>query len=108
MMRMIGQKPGKLLDRTSCGASLASEGRDRAEAVTDKAADADATTPDRILEAAYAFWKSKALMTAVELDVFTTLADGPQDIETLVVKLGLDGRGARDFFDALVALGFLH
>src|SRR5262245_31421959 len=108
MMRMTGQNSGKLLDRTLHGASLAGEGRDRAGTMMDKAADPDAVIPDRRLEVSYAFWKSKTLLTAVELDVFTTLGDGPLDIETLVARLGLHGRGAHDFFDALVALGFLH
>jgi len=60
------------------------------------------------LDTGYAFWKSRALFSAVELGVFTTLASGPLDIETLTARLGLHGRGARDFFDALVALNFLH
>jgi SAM-dependent methyltransferase len=64
--------------------------------------------PDRILEVSYAFWQSKALLSAVELDVFTVLAAGPLDLEMLTSRAGIHGRGARDFFDALVALGLLH
>jgi hypothetical protein len=67
-----------------------------------------AVVPDRILEVGYAFWKSKALLSAVELDLFTVLADGPLDLETLVSRIGIHKRSARDFLDALVALGFLH
>lgn len=63
--------------------------------------------PRRILEISYAFWRSKALMSAVELDVFTTLADNPLDLETLTRRTGIHERGAHDFFDALVALGAL-
>jgi hypothetical protein len=65
-------------------------------------------TPDRILDVSYAFWKTKVLLTAVELDVFTVLAEGALDLHTLVARLALHGRGARDFFDALVTLEFLH
>ena len=65
-------------------------------------------TPDRILEVSYAFWKTKVLLSAVELGVFTLLAEGPADLPTLAASLGLHGRGARDFLDALVALDFLH
>jgi SAM-dependent methyltransferase len=65
-------------------------------------------TPNRILDVAYAFWRSKALFSAVELDVFTTLADSPLDLATLASRTGVHQRGARDFFDALVALGLLH
>jgi hypothetical protein len=61
-----------------------------------------------ILELGYAFRGAKALMSAVELSVFTELADGPLDGEALRLRLGLAERGARDFFDALVALGLLH
>jgi hypothetical protein len=64
-------------------------------------------TPSNILEIGLSFRKSKALLSAIELGLFTTLADGRLDAETLVALLGLQGRGARDFFDALVALGLL-
>jgi hypothetical protein len=61
-----------------------------------------------ILELGYAFRGAKALMSAVELGVFTALAEGPLDGEALRRRLGLAERGARDFLDALVALGLLH
>jgi SAM-dependent methyltransferase len=63
--------------------------------------------PERILELSYAFWRSKALLSAVELGVFTTLAGNPLDLATLTRRTGIHERGARDFFDALVALGAL-
>jgi hypothetical protein len=61
-----------------------------------------------ILELGYAFRGAKALMSAVELGVFTALSEGPLDGEALRRRLGLAERGARDFFDALVALGLLR
>jgi O-methyltransferase/methyltransferase family protein len=64
-------------------------------------------SPDYILETAFAFRNSKALLTAVELGLFEALAKGPQNAEALTRQLGLNGRGARDFFDALVALKLL-
>jgi len=64
-------------------------------------------TPDHILEIGYAYWKSKALLTAVELNLFTELAQGPLDCDELIARLGLAGRQARDFFDALVSLALL-
>ncbi|MDB5927845.1 MAG: O-methyltransferase family 2 [Betaproteobacteria bacterium] len=67
----------------------------------------DVTSPDRIMELGHAFRGSKALLSAVELGIFTTLADGPLDIEALRERVGLNKRGARDFLDALVALGML-
>ena len=64
-------------------------------------------SPDHILGTAFAFRNSKALLTAVELGLFEALAKGPQNAATLTRQLGLNGRGARDFFDALVALKLL-
>jgi len=68
---------------------------------------ADHPTPERILQTGTAFWASKTLLSAVELGVFTELARGPERFEGLRERLGLHARGARDFLDALVALGFL-
>ncbi len=65
-------------------------------------------TPDRMMELGLGFWSSKTLLSAVELGVFTELAKGPLDGESLRVRLGLSRRSARDFFDALVALGMLE
>jgi hypothetical protein len=54
-----------------------------------------------------AFWGSKTLLSAVELGLFGALAAGPMSAEQLSRRLGVHPRGARDFFDALVALGVL-
>lgn len=64
--------------------------------------------PDRILELGLGFWGAKTLLSAVELGVFTELAGGPLDAEALRDRLGLHPRSARDFLDALVALGMLE
>jgi SAM-dependent methyltransferase len=64
-------------------------------------------SPAKIMHLGLAFWGSKALLSAVELGLFTVLARGPCDGETLRLQLGLHPRSARDFFDALVALGML-
>jgi O-methyltransferase domain/Dimerisation domain len=61
-----------------------------------------------IMQFGLGFWGSKALLSAVELELFTELASAPLDEETLRQRLRLHPRGARDFFDALVALGFLE
>ena len=66
-------------------------------------------SPEKILQLGSAFWASKTLLSAVELGVFTTLADrGPLSLAELRETLNLHERSARDFFDALVALGMLH
>ena len=63
---------------------------------------------ERIIELGLAFFRSKTLLSAVELDVFTELAGAPLLEDALRQRLGLHERGARDFFDALVALGMLE
>src|SRR5262245_18010841 len=64
--------------------------------------------PDRILQLGLGFWAPKALLSAVELGVFTELAKGPAGLAALTGRLGLHPRSARDFLDALVALGLLE
>ncbi len=63
--------------------------------------------PGHIMQTATAFWASKVLLTAVELDLFTALAEKPMTASELGERLGLHPRGTYDFFDALVALKFL-
>ncbi len=64
-------------------------------------------TPDKIMQLGLGFWGSKAFLSAIELGVFTELAKGPQDGESLRTRLDLHPRSARDFFDTLVSLGML-
>src|ERR1035438_2367674 len=64
--------------------------------------------PEHIMQVGLGFWASKTLLSAVEMGVFTELAKQPEDLETLRGRLGLHPRSARDFFDALTALGFLR
>jgi hypothetical protein len=68
----------------------------------------DQIAPDHILQLGLGFWGSKALLSAVELSVFSELAGGPQEGPALVEGLGLHPRGAQDFLDALVSLGMLE
>jgi hypothetical protein len=63
---------------------------------------------EHILQLGLGFWGSKAFLSAIELGVFTELARGPKDCETLRKALGLHERSARDFFDTLVSLGVLN
>jgi hypothetical protein len=69
----------------------------------------DRPTPEAIMQLGSGYWGSKALLSAVELGVFSELAAaGELNGETLGRRLGLHPRGAGDFFDALVALGMLE
>lgn len=66
-------------------------------------------SPDSIMQLGLGFWGSKTLLSAVELGLFTELAkEDSLDAETLSERLMLHPRSARDFLDALVALGMLE
>lgn len=65
-------------------------------------------TPEKIMQLGWAFWGSKTLLSAVELGVFSELAGGGLTLEELSARLRLHPRSARDFLDALVALGMLE
>src|SRR5262245_18781127 len=64
-------------------------------------------TPDHIMQIGMGFWASKTLLSAVELGVFTYLADGPKTGRDIERDLGLHPRGTYDLLDTLVALGML-
>jgi hypothetical protein len=64
-------------------------------------------SPDGILQLGLGFWSSRTFLSAVELGLFTELAKGPADLQALSSRFSLHSRGARDFLDALVALGML-
>ena len=55
-----------------------------------------APSPDHILQTGLAFWASKTLLSAVEMEVFTELAKGPETLEALTGRLGLHHRSSRD------------
>jgi SAM-dependent methyltransferase len=65
-------------------------------------------TPEKIMQLGFGFWGSKALLSAIELGLFTELAKGPLDANALSSRLNLHPRSAKDFLDALVALGMLR
>jgi 2-polyprenyl-3-methyl-5-hydroxy-6-metoxy-1,4-benzoquinol methylase len=65
-------------------------------------------TPAHIMQIGVGFFASKVLLSAVEMGVFTELAKGPEEFSILAGRMGLHTRSARDFLDALVALGFLQ
>jgi hypothetical protein len=64
-------------------------------------------TPELIMQVGMGFWPSKVLLSAVEMELFTELAKSPQPLDSLQGRMGVHPRAARDFLDALVALGFL-
>ena len=65
-------------------------------------------TPEHIMQVGLGFFSSKALLSAIEMGLFTELAQHRENLESVTSRLGLHPRSARDFLDALVALGFLE
>ncbi len=65
------------------------------------------TAPTRIRQLGSAFRSSRVFLSAVELGLFSALG-GPLDACALAERIGIHRRGARDFFDALVALDMLE
>ena len=66
-----------------------------------------AVAPARITALGNGFKAAQALLSALELGVFTALSEGPLGLSALRATIGIHDRGARDFLDLLVALGML-
>ena len=64
-------------------------------------------TRDSIRETAYAFQRSRILLTAYELGVFNAVGDRGESSENVAQKLGTDSRATDRLMNALTALGFL-
>jgi len=60
------------------------------------------------MEVGMAFWPAKTLLSGLELGLFTRLGSGPMTGSELQHALGLHSRANPDFFDTLLALGFLE
>jgi O-methyltransferase domain/Dimerisation domain len=84
------------------------ETRGNADASTTEDTSQPPLSPAAITSLGLGFWGSKTLLSAIELGVFSALAAGPLGLESLRETLGIHPRSARDFFDALVALGMLR
>ncbi len=65
-------------------------------------------SPVPILQVATGFWASQALLTAVDLKVFTILFGGPKTAADVAQESGADPVGVEALLDANCALGFLH
>jgi len=64
-------------------------------------------SPERIFNALNAFQQSAALKTAIELDIFTAIADGANTAALLAAKTGAAERGVRILCDYLTIHEFL-
>ena len=54
-----------------------------------------------------AYWPSRAVLTAMELNLFAALAEGPLTASELAARLGTDPRGTDLLANAIAALGLL-
>jgi len=61
-----------------------------------------------LMDITSAYWQSRALLTAVELDIFEALADGAMTPDDLAAKLGCDGRALGLLANSLAGLGVLN
>lgn len=64
--------------------------------------------PSHIMQVGMGFFASKTLLSAVELGLFTHLAQRPMTAAEIAETLGLNPRAVPDFPDALVALKLLE
>jgi ubiquinone/menaquinone biosynthesis C-methylase UbiE len=65
-------------------------------------------TSDRIQDTLYAFTRSQILFTAIDLDLFSHIAQGCNRLDALVERLGVSERGLRMLLNGLVGIGFLQ
>ena len=70
----------------------------------------EALSVDGIVKLASAYYGSAVLFAALEVDLFTRIAEAEKgaDAATLAMRTGLDARGLRLLLDACVAIGLLQ
>ena len=71
-------------------------------------APADEMSAEEIRDTAFGFWRSRILLTAYELGVFTILEDGGKTSSEVARALGADGRATDRLMNALCAIGLLE
>src|SRR3712207_1789349 len=64
-------------------------------------------SPQHFFRTANAYQLTAALKAAVELDIFTAVAEGNRDAASVAKRCGASGRGARILCDYLVVAGLL-
>lgn len=65
-------------------------------------------TPIRIFQTMVSYQHTAAIKAAIELDIFTAIAQGNHTAETIAAACQASTRGTRGLCDALVVLGFLE
>jgi hypothetical protein len=64
-------------------------------------------SPEHFFESVTAYQRSAALKAAVELDLFTAVAEGNRDAHTIAARCNASERGVRILSDFLVITGFM-
>src|SRR5271166_2836581 len=64
-------------------------------------------SPDLFFEAVNSYHKTAAMMAAIDLGLFTAIAEGANTSVALAAKVGAAARGARILADSLTIQGFL-
>lgn len=70
--------------------------------------DASGALPDPLLQAIRAFQESRAILTAIELDVFSAVAAGNRTARDVAARIDADERATGMLLNALVALRLLE
>jgi (2Fe-2S) ferredoxin/predicted O-methyltransferase YrrM len=102
---------GRVVTRLARGdpAALRAEidGNRRTMMAAQKARDEAGALPDDFLQVVRGFQDSRAVLSAIELDVFTAIGSGA-DAASIAGKLGTDPRATEALLNALVSLGLLE
>lgn len=64
-------------------------------------------TPELFFETIQSYQRTESLKAAVELDLFTAIAEGKETADALAERCGASARGIRILSDYLVVIGFL-
>jgi len=72
-----------------------------------KDSEAKEAIPDQIWEVIRGGWRAHILRTAIQLDVFTAIANGPRTVEAIATAKNWAIRPTRVLLDGLCPLGFL-
>jgi hypothetical protein len=64
-------------------------------------------SPERIFSTLVAFQQTEALKAAIQLDIFTKIGEGANEVSSLAKAVGASERGVRTLSDYLTIFGFL-
>ena len=65
-------------------------------------------SPALVLDTLHAYQRSGALRAAIELDLFTAIAEGNTSAKTIATRIGASQKGTRVLCDYLTVIGFLN